>query len=89
MSTISLGFLGWIVLGGIAGWIASMIMNRDASMGILANIACGVVGGLLGGALLGLIIDVESKGWFFSFLTCILGAVIVLWIVNLVTGRRR
>jgi len=40
MSTISLGFLGWIVLGGIAGWIASMIMNRDASMGILANIAC-------------------------------------------------
>ncbi|MDK8626374.1 Uncharacterized membrane protein YeaQ/YmgE, transglycosylase-associated protein family [Corynebacterium appendicis CIP 107643] len=89
MSTISLGFLGWIVLGGIAGWIASMIMNRDASMGILANIACGVVGGLLGGFLLSFFIDVESKGWFFSFLTSILGAVIVLWIVNKVTAGRR
>ncbi|MCT1683925.1 GlsB/YeaQ/YmgE family stress response membrane protein [Corynebacterium appendicis] len=89
MSTISLGFLGWIVLGGIAGWIASMIMNRDASMGILANIACGVVGGLLGGFLLSLFFDVESKGWFFSLLTSILGAVIVLWIVNKVTAGRR
>lgn len=87
--TISMGLIGWIVLGGIAGWIASMIMNRDASMGIFANIACGVVGGLLGGWLLSFFVDVESKGMFFSFLTCILGAVLVLWIVNMISGRRR
>ena len=87
--TISMGFIGWIVLGGIAGWIASMIMNRDESMGIIANIAAGVVGGLLGGWILSAFVDVQSKGWFFSFLTCILGSVIVLWIVNQVTGRRR
>ena len=87
--TISMSFLGWIVLGGIAGWIASMIMNRDASMGIFANIAAGVVGGLLGGWILSLFLDVESKGWFFSFLTCIFGAVIVLWIVNKISGSRR
>lgn len=87
--TISMGLIGWIILGGIAGWIASMIMNRDASMGIFANIACGVVGGLLGGWLLSAFVDVESKGMFFSFLTCILGAVLVLWIVNMITGRRR
>lgn len=87
--TISMGLIGWIIIGGIAGWIASMIMNRDASMGIFANIACGVVGGLLGGWLLSFFVDVESKGMFFSFLTCIFGAVIVLWIVNKVTGSRR
>lgn len=87
--TISMGLIGWIILGGLAGWIASMIMNRDASMGIFANIACGVVGGLLGGWLLSFFVDVESKGMFFSFLTCILGAVLVLWIVNMISGRRR
>lgn len=83
------GFLGWIVLGGLAGWIASMIMKRDASMGILANIGCGIGGGLLGGFLLSAFVDMESKGLIFSFLTCILGAVILLWIVNMITGRRR
>nr|VDG61836.1 Transglycosylase associated protein [Streptococcus thermophilus] len=86
---IGFSLLGWIVFGGLAGWIASMIMNRDASMGILANIACGIVGGLVGGGLMSLVIDMESKGWLFSFLTCILGAVIVLWVVNKVTATRR
>ncbi|MDK8798264.1 GlsB/YeaQ/YmgE family stress response membrane protein [Corynebacterium sp. MSK044] len=86
--TISMGFIGWIVLGGIAGWIASMIMNRDESMGIIANIAAGVVGGLLGGWILSAFVDIQSKGWFFSFLTCIFGAVIVLWILNKVSGKR-
>ena len=86
--TISMGFIGWIVLGGIAGWIASMIMNRDESMGLIANIAAGVVGGLLGGWILSAFVDVQSKGWFFSFLTCIFGAVIVLWILNKVSGKR-
>ena len=86
---LGMGIIGWIVLGGIAGWIASMIMNRDASMGIVAKIICGVVGGLVGGFLLNFFVDVNSKGWFFSFLTCILGSVIVLWIVNKVSAGRR
>ena len=87
--TISMGFIAWIVIGGIAGWIASMIMNRDESMGIIANIAAGVVGGVVGGWSLSAFVDVESKGLFFSFLTCIFGAVIVLWVLNKVTGSRR
>ena len=45
----SWGFLGWIIFGGIAGWIASKIMKTDASMGIVMNIIVGIVGGLLGG----------------------------------------
>ncbi|AQQ16290.1 hypothetical protein CGLAU_11795 [Corynebacterium glaucum] len=88
--TPTLGFLGWIVLGGIAGWIASMIQNRDAQMGIGLNIVVGIIGGLLGGWLLSLFgVDVAGGNWIFSLFTCVLGAVVLLWIVNLVTGRRR
>ena len=86
--SLDLGFLGWLVIGGIAGWIASMIMKRDAQMGIFANIVVGIIGGLIGGAVLGLVIDGDSPNWFFSFLTCILGACILLWIVNKVTAGR-
>ncbi|WP_226343995.1 GlsB/YeaQ/YmgE family stress response membrane protein [Agilicoccus flavus] len=86
---ISWGIIGWIVLGGIAGWIASKIMKTDAQMGIGANIVVGIVGGLLGGFLLGLLgVDVAGGGLIFSMLTAILGAVVLLWIVGLVTRRR-
>ena len=88
--TPTLGFFGWLILGGLAGWVASMIQGRDAQMGIGLNILVGVIGGILGGWLLTLVgFDVAGGGWIFSFLTCLLGAVILLWIVNLVTGRRR
>lgn len=88
--TPTLGFIGWIVLGGLAGWVASMLQKRDAQMGIGLNIIVGIIGGLLGGWLLTIAgFDVAGGGWIFSFLTCLLGAVILLWIVNLVTGRRR
>ena len=88
--TLSMSIIGWIILGGIAGWIASKIKGRDAQMGIGLNILVGVIGGLLGGWLLSLFgVDVAGGGWIFSFLTCLLGAVILLWIINAVTGRRR
>jgi len=85
-----MGLIGWIVIGGLAGWIGSKIQNRDAQMGIGLNIVVGVIGGLLGGWLLSLFgVDVAGGGLFFSFLTCLLGAVILLWIINLVTSKRR
>ena len=88
--TPTLGFFGWLIIGGLAGWVGSMIQGRDAQMGIGLNILVGVIGGLIGGWLLTLFgVDVAGGGWIFSFLTCLLGAVILLWIVNLVTGRRR
>lgn len=85
----SLGFLGWIIVGGLAGWIGSKIMGTDASMGVVLNIVVGIVGGFLGGWLLTLFgVDVAGGGMIFSFLTCLLGAVILLWIVGLVQKRR-
>ncbi|MGN0097210.1 MAG: GlsB/YeaQ/YmgE family stress response membrane protein [Corynebacterium sp.] len=84
-----LGFLGWIIVGGLAGWIGSKIMKTDASMGIILNIVVGVIGGFLGGWLLTLFgVDVAGGGIIFSFITCLIGAVILLWIVGLVTRRK-
>lgn len=86
-ATPALGFIGWIIIGGLAGWIGSKIMGTDAQMGIIANIVVGIVGGLIGGWVLTLF-NVNSGGMFWSFLTCLLGAVILLWILKMVLPKR-
>lgn len=86
---LGLGIIGWIIIGGLAGWIASKIMKTDAQQGILLNVVVGVVGGLLGGFLLALFgVDVAGAGWFFSFFTCLAGACVLLYLVNFFTGRK-
>ncbi len=80
----------WIIVGALAGWIASMIMKTDAEMGALANIIVGIVGALLGGWLVGLFgIEVaDGELSIPSILTAILGAVVLLAIIKAVRGRR-
>ncbi|QLY29646.1 GlsB/YeaQ/YmgE family stress response membrane protein [Nocardia huaxiensis] len=86
---LTLGFFGWIVIGGLAGWIGSKLMGTDAQQGIVLNVVVGVIGGLLGGFLLKLLgVDVRGGGLIFSFLTCLGGAVLLLFIVGKVTGRK-
>lgn len=85
---LGLGLIGWIIIGGLAGWIGSKIMKTDAQMGIVLNIVVGIVGGLLGGFLLSSFLDVEGGGLIFSFLVALLGAVILLAIVKAVMGRK-
>ena len=86
---LTLGVIGWIIIGGLAGWIGSKIAGTDAQMGLVLNIVVGIVGGLIGGFLLrGFGVDVAGGGWAFSFLTCLLGAVILLGIVRLITRGR-
>ncbi len=82
-----MNFIIWIVIGGILGWIASMIMRTDAQQGIFLNIVVGIIGALLGGWLLAPLFgtgtinqDDFSLG---SLLVSLLGAVILLAIVNL------
>lgn len=86
---IAWGVIGWIIFGGIAGWIASKIMKTDAQQGIGLNIVVGVVGGLLGGFLLSLLgVDVAGGGLIFSMFTAILGACILLFGVRALSSRR-
>ena len=77
----------WIVVGALAGWIASMIMKTDASMGAFANIVVGIVGAFLGGWLLGVLgVAPPAAGQLNvpSILTAILGAVVLLGILKMV-----
>ncbi|MCF4007396.1 GlsB/YeaQ/YmgE family stress response membrane protein [Corynebacterium uropygiale] len=90
MNTLSLGWIAWIIIGGIAGWIASKIKHTDESMGIPANIIVGIIGGLIGGFLLGALgFDVQGGGIIFSLITCIIGAVILLTIVQFVQRKMK
>ena len=75
----------WIAIGIIAGWLASMVMNRDASMGIFWNIVVGVIGGLIGSAI-GQVTGflTTDAGWIMYLITALVGAIILLGIVNLV-----
>lgn len=81
-----MGFFVMIIVGGIAGWLASMVMGRDASMGILLNIVVGVVGGLIGGFLLGGYINLSPE-WLSYLITAFIGAVVLLLILNLVQRK--
>ncbi|MDO5628644.1 MAG: GlsB/YeaQ/YmgE family stress response membrane protein [Mobilicoccus sp.] len=90
MNTLGLGFIGWIIIGGLAGWIASKFMGTDAQQGCLLNVVVGVIGGILGGWLMSMMgFDAQGGGFIFTFITAILGACLLLFIVGLVTGRRR
>ncbi|MGU3291223.1 GlsB/YeaQ/YmgE family stress response membrane protein [Williamsia sp. M5A3_1d] len=81
-TTTSVGIIGYIIIGGLAGWIASKFMGTDAQMGIVLNVIVGVIGAFLGGFLLSFAFDTASGGWFFTFLTALLGSVILLFIVK-------
>lgn len=78
----SVGWVGYIVIGALAGWIASLIMKTRE--GLLLDIVIGVVGALLGGFLLSFVVDTASGGWWFTLFTAILGSVILLGLVRVV-----
>jgi hypothetical protein len=89
-----MNFIIWLVVGGIVGWIASMIMRRDAQQGIILNIVVGIVGAFLGGLqiipLLGVSTINQGNVSVPSILVSLGGAVILLAIVNAFTrGRAR
>ena len=84
----------WLVVGGLIGWVASMIMRTDGQQGIVLNVVVGIIGALLGGWLIGPMLGQGSinSGDFSlgGLLVSLLGAVVLLAIVNLFRrGRAR
>lgn len=74
----------WIILGALAGWIASMIMKTNAQQGVLGNIVIGVVGAVLGGWAMNFFGQAGVTGFnLYSLLVAVLGAVLLLGIVGL------
>ncbi len=86
------GILGWIILGLLAGAIAKALLPGDDPGGIIVTMIIGIVGALLGGFLAQAIFSVDSIGSFFNlstWLTAIVGSIILLLLYRLVAGRRR
>ena len=84
-----MSILGWIVLGGIAGWLASIVMKREGKMGLIANIIAGVVGASIGGWVFSQFGGTGVTGFNLpSMLVAFVGAVIILGVLNLIQGRR-
>lgn len=85
--------IGWIIaiiVGGVAGWIASMIMGRNASMGFVMNVIVGVIGSLVGNLLAGPLGFAGSIQGFSiqGLIIAVIGAVVLLGIINLIQRGR-
>jgi uncharacterized membrane protein YeaQ/YmgE (transglycosylase-associated protein family) len=82
-----MNFIIWLVMGGLIGWVASMIMKTDAQQGIFLNIVVGIVGSMLGGWLISPLLGAGTvnQGDFSlrGLIVSLIGAVILLAIVNL------
>jgi uncharacterized membrane protein YeaQ/YmgE (transglycosylase-associated protein family) len=84
-----LSWIGWIILGLIAGFIASRIVNKEGE-GFLMDIVLGIVGAVVGGFLFNIFGAAGVTGFnIWSFIVAIVGAVVVLWIYHALTGTRR
>ncbi len=82
-----MSFIVWLIVGGLIGWVASLIMGTDAQQGLLLNVIVGIVGAFLGGFLIAPLLGTGTvnSGDFsiMSLITSLIGAVILLAIVNM------
>ena len=77
----------WIIIGGLAGWIANMIMKTDGSL--VKNIVTGIVGALIGGFVMSFFGAAGFTGFnLLSFLVALIGSIILIAVINLLTGKR-
>ena len=85
-----MGVIAWLIFGGLAGWVASIIAGTNARQGCLLNIIVGIVGAFIGGFLYSLITgqDFIARFDLTSFIIAVIGAVILLFIVTAFNRRR-
>ncbi len=86
-----MSIVGWLLFGGLAGWIASKIMGTDAQQGVVLNIVVGIVGAVIGGFLWGMVTSDPEPYRFWdigSWITAVLGASIFLFLVGLIGARK-
>lgn len=81
----TMSIIAWIIIGGLAGWIASKIMKTDEQMGIVSNVGVGILGGWILGSFG---TNPMGSGWLISLFTATFGAVLLLFAAGLVRLRR-
>lgn len=83
-----MGYIAWLVLGALAGWLASMLMGKDSEMGAFANITIGIVGAFIGGFIFNLIGASGVTGFnIWSVIVAVIGSCVLLYIVNKFRGN--
>ena len=86
-----MGIIAWIVLGAIAGYLAGFLVKGDEGLGVVGHIILGIVGAVVGGFLARIFLGVDPIDGALdisSIVAAVIGAVIVVWVVGMLTGRR-
>jgi uncharacterized membrane protein YeaQ/YmgE (transglycosylase-associated protein family) len=79
-----MGWLAWLVIGGVAGWLASIVMKTNRSQGMLLDIIVGIVGAFLGGFLFNLVGAPGVTGFnIWSVLVAFIGAIVLLGLIRM------
>ncbi|GAC1325343.1 MAG: GlsB/YeaQ/YmgE family stress response membrane protein [Collimonas sp.] len=78
-----MGFIAWLIIGAIAGWLAGVLV-KGGGFGVLVDIIVGIVGAFIGGWLAGVLGIHVGSGWIASIVTATVGAVILLFILRLI-----
>jgi uncharacterized membrane protein YeaQ/YmgE (transglycosylase-associated protein family) len=82
--------VGWIIVGGLAGWLSGAIVEHGGPTGCLANIVVGILGGLLGGWFATAVLDTDTPtGFVGALVTAVLGAIVVRLILDALEGGER
>lgn len=80
----------WLLFGGLAGWLASVIMGANAHMGIVMNIVIGIVGAMIGGFIASITGIGGVTGFnITSFIVAVLGAIVLIWLIQVITNVGR
>lgn len=79
-----MGIIMWLIVGGVVGWLASLIMRTDGQQGIILNVVVGIIGAAIGGLILGRGEINNAPLTVTTFLVSLAGAVVLLAIINLV-----
>nr|WP_320024365.1 GlsB/YeaQ/YmgE family stress response membrane protein [uncultured Acetobacterium sp.] len=83
-----MGFFTWIILGGLAGWLASIFTKNNGNMGLIKNIIVGILGAMLGGFVFSFFGSTGVTGFnLWSIFVAVVGAIILLVIINLFTKK--
>ncbi len=83
-----MGIIVWLIFGGIAGWLASMLAGNNAEQGIVGNVIVGIIGAFIGGMIANSFGEAGVTGFnLYSMFVAVGGAVLTLFVKNALTGR--
>lgn len=81
-----MNFIIWLIIGGVIGWLASLVMRTDGQQGIILNVVVGIVGSYIGGWIFGPMLGTAGSAG--PYISAFLGAVVLLAVVNLINRGR-